>query len=332
MAGAMTQVRENVYTVGPGKSLVAAVTEPARGAGKASAPVIVILNTGIIHRVGHQRKFVVLARELAARGYSVVRFDFGGIGDSDRRADHLSALEGCLDDIRVILDWLETSRGLRRSVLLGLCSGADHAIVYAGSDPRVVGAGLLDPMIPPTRRFYLHYILHRLMRPRSWLSFITGNGRLFFTIRTRLVKPKSEEVLDIRPEDARVRRFLKDVYGRAVENNVQLLSVLTGASDTRQASYREQILDAFPELKLGPLLRAEFFEDSDHLFLFEHDRKRLNAIIIDWIETARFRDVPEGEVQAPALAKVVRGIAGAIAVFGGYIADFGGTVDLMTRC
>ena len=142
----MMPVRENVYTFGPDKSLVAAVTEPVRGAGENAAPVIVILNTGIIHRVGHQRKFVTLARELAARGYIVVRFDFGGIGDSERRGDNLPALEGCLDDIRVILDWLEASRGHRRSILLGLCSGADHAIIYAGSDPRVVGAGLLDPL------------------------------------------------------------------------------------------------------------------------------------------------------------------------------------------
>lgn len=326
----MKPVRENVYAVGPDKSLVAAVTEPVRGAGMNAAPVIVILNTGIIHRVGHQRKFVILARELAARGYLVVRFDFGGIGDSERRTDNLSALEGCLDDIRVILDWLEASRGHRRSILLGLCSGADHAIIYAGSDPRVVGAGLLDPMIPPTRRFYLHYILHRLTRPRSWLSFITGNGHLFAIIRKRLLKPKSGEGHAGSPGDERVRLFLKDVYARAIENNVQLLSVLTGASDTRQSSYREQILDAFPELDLSPLLRAEFFEDSDHLFLFEHDRKRLNAIIIDWIETAKFREAQEGAVRAPALAKLVRGIAGTIAMFGGQIAEFGGTV--MTHC
>ena len=327
----MKPVRENVYAVGPDKSLVAAVTEPVRGAGMNAAPVIVILNTGIIHRVGHQRKFVILARELAARGYLVVRFDFGGIGDSERRTDNLSALEGCLDDIRVILDWLEASRGHRRSILLGLCSGADHAIIYAGSDPRVVGAGLLDPMIPPTRRFYLQYILHRLTRPRSWLSFITGNGHLFATIRTRLLKPKSGEGHPGSPGDERVRLFLKDVYARAIENNVQLLSVLTGASDTRQSSYREQILDAFPELDLSPLLRAEFFEDSDHLFLFEHDRKRLNAIIIDWIETTKFREAQEGAVSAPALAKLVRGIAGTIAMFGGQIAEFGGTV-MMTHC
>jgi pimeloyl-ACP methyl ester carboxylesterase len=321
----MSSVIENVYTVGPGKSLVAAVTEPMRGAQRNAAPVIIILNTGIIHRVGHQRKFVVLARELAKRGYLVVRFDFGGIGDSERRKDNLSALEGSLDDIRIILDWLEASRGHRRSILLGLCSGADHAIIYAGSDPRVVGAGLLDPMVPPTRRFYLHYILQRLARPRSWLSFITGHGQLFSTVKTRLLSRKGGEEQSGRPEGERVRLFLRDVYARAIENKVQLMSVLTGASDTRQSSYREQILDAFPDLNLSPLLRAEFFEDSDHLFLFEHDRKRLNAIIIDWIETAKFRETQDGEVGTAALTKLVRGIAvlgGQIAVFGGKVLDW----------
>ncbi len=311
----MKAIRENVFAVGPSKSLVAAVAEPAGGTGTTTLPVIVILNTGIIHRVGHQRMFVILARELAARGHLVVRFDFGGIGDSERRADNLPALEGCMDDIRVVLDWLETSRGCRRFILLGLCSGADHAIIYAGSDPRVVGAGLLDPMIPPTRRFYLHYILHRLARPRSWLSFMTGNGHLFAAVRRRLWKDEGGRV-------AAERALLKDVYSRAIENQVQLLSVLTGASDTRQSSYREQIFDAFPELELGPMIRAEFFEDSDHLFLFELDRKRLNAIIIDWIETAKFRE-QDVVVGATASAKLLRGIAGIIAVFGGQIAMFG---------
>jgi pimeloyl-ACP methyl ester carboxylesterase len=323
----MRPMKENVYVVGPGKSLVAAVTEPAGGERKNAAPAIVILNTGIIHRVGHQRKFVILARELAARGYLVVRFDFSGIGDSERRGDDLPALEGCLEDIRVILDWLEASRGDRRVILLGLCAGADHAIIYAGSDPRVVGAALLDPTIPPTRRYYLHYILHRLTRPRSWLSFITGNGRLFAIIRKRLLKPKDgEEIVTADPEDERVRVFLKGVYARAIESNVQLLCVLTGAADTRQSSYREQIFDAFPELELSPLLRAEFFEDSDHLFLFEHNRKRLHAIIIDWIETAKFRQLRDGAVNASA--RLVRGIAGTIAMFGGQIAVFDGQIAM----
>ncbi|MDX2205395.1 MAG: alpha/beta fold hydrolase [Hyphomicrobiaceae bacterium] len=317
----MTPIRENVYAVGAGNSLVAAVAEPARKAGAGEAPAIVILNTGIVHRVGHQRKFVVLARLLAARGLTVVRFDFAGIGDSDARQDDLPPLEGCLDDIRVVLDWLETTRGLRRFVLLGLCSGADHAIIYAGGDPRVVGAVLLDPMIPSTSRYLLHYFARRLVRPSSWLNFVTGHGRLYALIRKRLMKTKGGEDLDApMADDERVREFLNGVYARAVDNNVQLLAVLTGATDGRQ-SYREQILDAFPELPLGPLLRAEFLRDCDHLFLFECDRERLNAIVVDWIETTSFRDAEDGlgkPVPSQA-ATFVKSMAGTIAMFGGQV-------------
>ena len=74
----MKAIRENVFAVGPSKSLVAAVAEPAGGAGTTTLPAIVILNTGIIHRVGHQRMFVILARELAARGYYVAAIDLRG--------------------------------------------------------------------------------------------------------------------------------------------------------------------------------------------------------------------------------------------------------------
>ena len=79
--------------------------------------------------------YVTLARELAARGQTVVRFDFSGIGDSEPRNDHLSPLAGCLADIKDVLDSVEGSHKLSRFILMGLCSGADHAVLYAHTDP-----------------------------------------------------------------------------------------------------------------------------------------------------------------------------------------------------
>jgi alpha/beta superfamily hydrolase len=66
------------------KSLIGIVTQPV------SAPsgehlAIVILNTGIIYRTGHNRMYVTLARTLAKAGHTVLRFDMSGIGDSDNR-------------------------------------------------------------------------------------------------------------------------------------------------------------------------------------------------------------------------------------------------------
>lgn len=292
----MNSVREQAYVVGPKQSLVAVVTEPTKSS--EALPGVVMLNTGIIHRVGHQRKFVILARALAGKGHTTVRFDFSGIGDSEARADALTPMEGCMADIHGVLDWLEATRKLKRFVLVGLCSGADHAVVYAGSDPRVVGIALVDPSIPPTRRYYLHYFSRRFIRPSSWAKFLTGRGRLANLIKKRLSISRDDEAI-VPPDldDKAVREFLQNVYSRAVENGTQILAIFAGANDHRQ-SYREQIVDAIPALRMSSLLQTEFLRECDHLFLFECDRKRLNSIIIDWIDTAPFLHANSRELSA----------------------------------
>ncbi len=82
-------------------------------------PAAVILNAGIVHRVGPNRMFVTLARRLAAAGTFVLRFDLSGIGDSETRNDGLAPFDSSLADIREVLDMLESTRQIRRVVLAG---------------------------------------------------------------------------------------------------------------------------------------------------------------------------------------------------------------------
>jgi pimeloyl-ACP methyl ester carboxylesterase len=132
-------------------------------------PAVVILNTGIAHRVGHHRMYVTMARELAALGHLAFRFDFSGIGPSASWGDGLSPIEAHQADLSEALDWLTASYDVKEVVLIGLCSGADIALSYGHSDKRVVGLVLLDPT--PTVRFYAHYISRRLTPLRSWVVF-----------------------------------------------------------------------------------------------------------------------------------------------------------------
>ena len=75
-----SKINEQVYLLGKQHTLVAIMT---RASGNAVAsnqkPTVVILNTGIVHRVGHHRMFVALSRALAGIGFNVLRFDFAGI-------------------------------------------------------------------------------------------------------------------------------------------------------------------------------------------------------------------------------------------------------------
>src|SRR5690606_19688858 len=106
------------------KSLVGVVSSAASTGNESDRPLVLVLNSGIIHRVGANRMSVALARRLAADGHDVVRFDLSGIGDSESRVDGLPPLDAGLADIREVIDSLEAARQARRFVLAGLCSGA----------------------------------------------------------------------------------------------------------------------------------------------------------------------------------------------------------------
>jgi pimeloyl-ACP methyl ester carboxylesterase len=291
MAEPVSKVREQVLLLGPRKSLLGILAQSAPCAADTARPAIVILNAGIVHRVGPSRLHVALARRLAALGYAAVRFDLSGIGDSERRPDALTPLDAALADIREALDSLESSIQLRRAVLVGLCSGADQAVVYAGSDPRVVGVVLVDPHIPRTRQYYLRYYGSRLLRLSSWLNVLLGRHPMWGARR------EGGDAGDTRPNDNfirelsshEVRSFLERAYRRTLESGNQFLTVFTGGLEA-QHCYREQLLDAFPQLRFGDRLRLEYFKNADHMFQSEAERGRLIEVIADWLGQTRFSE------------------------------------------
>jgi hypothetical protein len=78
--------REKVVRFGREAKLVGILSEPQGAAGSAREPMVLLVNSGILHRVGACRFHVRLARRLAEDGVSALRFDFSGIGDSERAA------------------------------------------------------------------------------------------------------------------------------------------------------------------------------------------------------------------------------------------------------
>lgn len=282
----MEKVREQALLLGQRKTLVGVITH-ASASGPPDRPTIVILNAGIIHRVGPNRLHVLLARAAAALGYTTVRFDLSGVGDSDSRADGLPPFQASQADIREALDSLEETRQVRRVVLAGLCSGADQSVAYAGTDPRVVGVVLLDPSIPSTFRHHLYHYARQVLRPSSWLNLARGSHPLWRSLRERLAPP-AERSAGGQPtlDNPEVRAFLERAYRSCVDRGVQMLAVCTGLEGRH--AYREHLLHAFPNVPFGKLLRLEYFKDSDHTFVLEAQRARLIGMIVDWLEKAPF--------------------------------------------
>ncbi|MEO8152049.1 MAG: alpha/beta fold hydrolase [Rhizobacter sp.] len=287
----MQKLAEQALMLGPRKSMVGVITQAAAAARVADAPFVVLLNAGIIHRVGPNRLHVTLARTLAAAGLDVLRVDLSGLGDSEARTDGLPPLESAMADIRDVLDTLEATRQVRRVVLVGLCSGADHSVIYAGDDPRVVGVVLLDPSIPRTMGYYLHHYGSRLLRARSWLNVALGRHPSWLAFRRRApagVLQEEAEAQRPKLEQPAVRAFLQDAYARTLATGTQFLAVLTAGAEQRH-NHRRQLLDAFPQISFGAQMRLEYFKDSDHTFTSEANRARVVRLIVEWVAGTAFR-------------------------------------------
>jgi hypothetical protein len=175
--------------------------------------------------------------------------------------------------------------------LVGLCSGADQAVVYAGSDPRVVGVVLVDPHIPRTHQYYVHYYGSRLLRLSSWLNILLGKHPMWHGRRggggAGGTQPDENVIRELSSHE--VRGFLEQAYRKTLESGNQFLAVFTGGLEA-QHCYREQLLDAFPGLRFGDRLRLEYFKEADHMFQSEAQRGRLIEVIVDWLGQTRFSE------------------------------------------
>ena len=98
------------------ESLVGVFTaaEPSDDHGR---PAIIFLNAGLLHRIGPNRLYVRMAREMAGRGFSSLRFDLSGIGDSLPRTDGLPLRAAALRDVQDALDFLSRKRTLSSFIL-----------------------------------------------------------------------------------------------------------------------------------------------------------------------------------------------------------------------
>ena len=115
---------------------------------------IVLLSPGVKSRVAPHRLYVKMARHFAARGITVLRFDFAGLGDSTgvvkeaMLADLYRSIQlgRYTDDTLRAIEWMREHAGVHRVVLSGLCGGAITGLLAARHSAHV--AGLLGIGLP----------------------------------------------------------------------------------------------------------------------------------------------------------------------------------------
>jgi alpha-beta hydrolase superfamily lysophospholipase len=113
-----------VFQNSQGENLVGVLHNPPSG--QQVRGVILMMHGWSGYRTGPHQMLTRAARYFSAQGYSCLRFDFAGRGDSDGDAD-LSTLATMRDDAKIALSLLK-SRHDAPVFLLGLCSGCEIAV------------------------------------------------------------------------------------------------------------------------------------------------------------------------------------------------------------
>src|SRR5262245_34733723 len=146
IAAAEEAAEQAIVFGGAAARLVGIVTTPSSSAAVRSTGVI-LLNAGVVHRVGPNRMYVTLARRLSQAGLTVLRFDHSGIGDSEPRDDRLDFNQSSVLETIAAMDWLAAERRCRSFALIGLCSGTLTAFNTALADARVTDLVLMTALL-----------------------------------------------------------------------------------------------------------------------------------------------------------------------------------------
>lgn len=253
-------------------------------------PAVVLLNAGVVHRIGPHRMTVTLARQLAQAGFHVLRYDTSGLGDSPPRSGG-SRLGSAIADARDAMDFLAASAGHRRFILGGLCSGADNSVRVGLVDRRVVGMILLDPHAYRTSRFYLERLRDKCQDPTQLVRSVARKvdatlGRWTTKLTTKLTT-KADEHATPNPSRAREgrRHPPKELFGwqlrRLTDRGVRILATYSGGASDHY-NYAEQFADGFRRFGVADRIDTQHLPEADHTFTEIASQRELSDRVLRW--------------------------------------------------
>ena len=248
-----------------GARLLGVLHEPP--AGSARRPGVLVIVGGPQYRVGSHRQFVVMARQLAAAGYPVLRFDYRGMGDSEGDVRPFDAVDA---DIRAVLDaWYAEDASLPGVVLWGLCDGASAAMIYCSQDARVIGVVAVNPWVrteaAEARSYVKHYYLQRLLQRSFWAKVLT----LRFDLGASLADLGRKLAMSSRSRSSAAdpRSFIDRMRAGVAEFRGQVLCLLSERDLTAQ-QFRDRLRTdpGWGHLMQAPHVELHDLEGADHTF------------------------------------------------------------------
>jgi alpha-beta hydrolase superfamily lysophospholipase len=292
------------------------LAEPARA--RAEGPTVILLTAGCAPHTGPHRLHTGLARNWAARGHAVLRFDLGGIGESrppGHAATNVAYPEHALDDILAALETVAREIGRQPVALAGLCSGGWHAFRAAREGLPVDAIFSVNPQLylsDPAQSiaalddsWELERYQRSLSDPQKWIKALRGevSYRTFASLAGAALRRKligGLRAVAGRGRPSELSRDLETVARRGIETlfvwspgdlGLQYLR-LQGAAALRQPAVQRRV-------------RILTVPEGDHTFRAFAAQRRLVLelrVFVERLAAARAREAAASPALPPPLS------------------------------
>jgi alpha-beta hydrolase superfamily lysophospholipase len=289
---------ERTVRFGPRNRLFGLLAAP--GDDRLLRAAIILFNTGVEYHVGPHRLYVPLAREWAARGHLVLRFDIGGIGDSappPGAGDNISYPEHMLDDAREAIAFVRKEAPNRPVVVTGLCSGGWLSFLAARDGLAV------DGVVPINAPMYLRdeagvqwavdgdrvrRYKESMRDPLKWAKALRGDAFYASFVRATANALRRDVTVRVKAvfRDAMGDALAQDVRGIA-QRGIRTLFVFSRGDD----GLRYFELHARPALEradVRDVVRRVVVDGAGHTFRPRAARQTLRAILTDFVSSQNF--------------------------------------------
>lgn len=241
---------------------------------------IVLVPAGLKYHVGPHRFYVDIARALAAIGYTVLRFDPKGLGESDGdiaaapTRDVMSTIEQGLfvDDLLLVSRHLREHEQFKTIIAGGLCGGAMTAQLAAAREREIID-GLIS-ISPPSTIFsneapaaatmnaavahhHFQNYLRKLFSPLAWKRILQGQSdfaSIAKTVKT-VVSKKKKPMVSATTAVAAEHKLFMDSFVQLNSMKIPQLLIF-GGNDNRWLEFEQGILHPY----LNSVMQDKFYD------------------------------------------------------------------------
>lgn len=267
-------MKEEVFRYGENNQGIGVLTLPADDQ---DSPIVVLLNSGLLHRAEPYRLNVLAARQFASLGYIALRVDLAGKGDTPARPE-LNNRESVALDWSFIKSALKKRFQVRPVIVFGLCSGADNGIKLCVDDDEIRGLVLLDPISPRDEGFVMRSIVDKIRSSQAWKNAHKSIFRRF-TATLGIQKSPAQEQLMLR--DMPTEDDNRGCFKALVERDGRALAVFTSHA-FHQYNRQGQFARALKVGGLESICAEEFWPEMLHLYPNEDHRQQLLDRVGSW--------------------------------------------------